>query len=198
MREAGFALVNCGENGPAAWKDCDEWNRRWDEFRKSGELARWPIGSVGAAFAAFRQTGVWHAKKPRTKEDWERGWKYIEEPFGDIEPQMIVLAQIDNWYRSIVVGKGVREGWRAMKIWRALWGAMVALGYCHKQDPSKAIRRETPTYALCNLAGGGSCEVDERRLAEGLSRPGLPYCRRLGSRVVAGRCQVAYLRTNER
>jgi hypothetical protein len=106
MREAGFALVNCGENGPAAWKIADEWNRRWDEFRKSGELVRWPIGSVGAAFAAFRQTGVWHAKKPRTKEDWERGWKYIEEPFGDIEPQMIVLAQIDNWYRSIVGVRG--------------------------------------------------------------------------------------------
>jgi hypothetical protein len=51
----------------------------------------------------------------------------------------------DAWYRSIVDGKGVRERWRALKIWRALWQTMIALGYCRKPDPSKAIRRETPT-----------------------------------------------------
>jgi hypothetical protein len=110
-----------------------------------GCYKRWPVGSVGAAFDDFRQTGVWGAKKPRTREDWERGWKYIEHVFGPVAPETIVLAQIDAWYRSIVAGKGVREGWRALKIWRALWQAMIALGYCSKQDPSKAIRRETPT-----------------------------------------------------
>jgi hypothetical protein len=119
MREAGFGPVSCGEDGPAAWRIAEEWNRRWDE---AGELRRWPVGSVGAAFDDFRKTGVWAAKKPRTREDWERGWKYIEHAFAQVAPEMVVLAQIDAWYRSIVEGKGVREGWRALKIWRALWG----------------------------------------------------------------------------
>jgi hypothetical protein len=144
MREAGFALVACGDDGPAAWRIAQEWNARWDQYRDTGEARRWPIGSVGAAFDEFRSTGIWAAKKPRTREDWERGWKYIEYAFGDINPGTIVLAQVDAWYRSIVNNKGVREGWRALKIWRALWRVMVALKYCAEDDPSKAIRRETP------------------------------------------------------
>ena len=144
MREAGFALVNCGDDGPAAWRVAEEWNARWDSYRVCGIARKWPIGSIGSAFDEFRQTGIWEAKKPRTREDWSRGWRYIEHAFGPVAPETIVLAQIDSWYRSIVAGKGVREGWRALKIWRALWQAMIALGYCAKPDPSKAIRRETP------------------------------------------------------
>jgi hypothetical protein len=144
MREASFALVNCGEDSPAAWRIAEEWNARWDAYRAGNPARRWPIGSVGAAFEDFRQTGIWAVKKPRTREDCERGWKYIESIFGPVAPETIVLAQLDAWYRSIVEGKGVREGWRALKIWRALWQAMIALGYCTKPDPSKAIRRETP------------------------------------------------------
>jgi len=145
MRQAGFALASCGEDGPAAWRVAEEWNARWDEYRAGGVARRWPVGSVGAAFDDFRQTGIWATKKPRTQEDWERGWKYIGHSFGEVAPETIVLAQTDAWYRSIVDGKGVREGWRALKIWRALWQTMIALGYCRKPDPSKAIRRETPT-----------------------------------------------------
>jgi hypothetical protein len=144
MREAGFALVACGEDGPAAWRIAEQWNARWDQYRACGEVRRWPIGSVGSAFDEFRQTGIWAAKKPRTREDWDRGWKYIGHAFGQVAPETIVLAQIDAWYRSIVTAKGVREGWRALKIWRALWPIMASLKYCTGADPSKAIRRETP------------------------------------------------------
>lgn len=144
MREAGFALIACGVDGAQAWRIAEEWNGRWDAYRDGEEARRWPIGSVGAAFDDFRRTGIWAAKKPRTREDWERGWRYIGHAFAPVAPETIVLAQIDSWYRSIVGGKGVREGWRALKIWRALWQTMIALGYCAKSDPSKAIRRETP------------------------------------------------------
>jgi hypothetical protein len=73
MRQAGFALASCGEDGPAAWRVAEEWNARWDEYRAGGVARRWPVGSVGAAFDDFRQTGIWATKKPRTQEDWERG-----------------------------------------------------------------------------------------------------------------------------
>jgi hypothetical protein len=167
MRQAGFALASCGEDGPAAWRVAEEWNARWDEYRAGGVARRWPVGSVGAAFDDFRQTGIWATKKPRTQEDWERGWKYIGHSFGEVAPETIVLAQIDAWYRSIVDGKGVREGWRALKIWRALWQTMIALGYCRKPDPSKAIRRETPT-----VRQGVWQEGEVSRLVKGAWRRG--------------------------
>jgi hypothetical protein len=133
MREAGFPLVPCGREGPEAWRIAEEWNRRWDQFRNVGDAPRWPVGSVGAAFDEYRRTGTWAAKALRTKEDWDRGWKYVAPIFGDIAPDAIALAHLDAWYCSIVQNKGVREGWRALKVWRALWGAMAALGYCHTQ-----------------------------------------------------------------
>lgn len=145
MREAGFGLVSCGEDGPSAWRIAEEWNQRWDAFRKGGLIRRWPIGSLGAAFDEYRLTGAWTDKKPRTREDWERGWRYIEPCFADILPATVTLAQIDDWYRSILRDKGVREAWRALKIWRALWQVAAALKYCDKTaDPSSAIRRKTP------------------------------------------------------
>lgn len=145
MRDAGFVLVPCGADGPEAWQKAEHWNSRWDEYRgKGGELPHWPYGSIGAAYDEFRSTGIWAAKKERTREDWERGWKYISPIFGDVAADAIALAQLDVWYRSIVHGQGIREGWRALKIWRALWQVMTALGYVKKADPSKAIRRQTP------------------------------------------------------
>jgi hypothetical protein len=110
MRESGFGLVNCGENGPTAWKIAEEWNARWDSCRVGGAARRWPVGSVGAAFDDFCQAGIWAAKKPRTREDWERGWKYIEHVFGQVVPETIVPAQIDTWYRSIVGRESGKAG----------------------------------------------------------------------------------------
>src|SRR3984893_2840205 len=49
MRQAGFALASCGEDGPAAWRVAGGWEARWDEYRAGGVARRWPVGSVGAA-----------------------------------------------------------------------------------------------------------------------------------------------------
>lgn len=146
MRDAGFSMVTCGPDGPQAWAIAEEWNRRWDAYRAGREVKRWPVGSLGAAFDDLRATGIWEAKKPRTQEDWHRGWRYIGPVFGDVRPATITVAMVDRWYREILKDAGVREGWRAMKIWRALWQSAAAFGYCDKtRDPSQAIRRITPT-----------------------------------------------------
>src|SRR4051812_2972835 len=85
------------------------------------------------------------AKKPRTREDWERGWRYIGPVFGDVDPKTVDLRTLDDWYRQVLRTAGVREAWRAMKIWRALWQAAAALRYCDKdKDSSIGIRRQTP------------------------------------------------------
>jgi integrase len=145
MRESGFVLVPCGPDGPQAWKIAEEWNKRWDEYRTGAPVFRYPHGSLGAAFAELRETGIWSAKKLRTREDWERGWRYIEPVFADVAPVQIKARALDQWYRQVLTDKGVREAHRAMKIWRALWQQAAAFGYCDAgKDPSAGIRRQTP------------------------------------------------------
>jgi hypothetical protein len=144
MRKAGFSQVACGLNGPDAWAKAEEWNRRWDKYRTTGEIRRWPTGSLGAAYDTFRATKTWAEKKPRTREDWERGWRYIAPVFGDTIANSVTLDLVDDWYAGIVKGAGVREAWRAMKIWRALWNIMKAMNIATIADPSKGVRRKTP------------------------------------------------------
>ena len=55
MKQAGFASIPCGEDGPAAWSIAATWNARWLEFRKGGGGQQWPAGSLGEAF----QGTVW-------------------------------------------------------------------------------------------------------------------------------------------
>ena len=94
MQSAGFSIVACGEDGPAAGDLAEKWNARWDAHRASESAGMsspaprvYPFGSLGEAFHRFKATKTWEQKKPRTREDWERGWKYIEPSFGDVLPE---------------------------------------------------------------------------------------------------------------
>jgi hypothetical protein len=158
MAELGFRHADCGEDGPLAWARAESWNRKWDEAYKAHRagvpqdpLVRiYPPGSLGEAFAKFRATATWAKKKPRTREDWERGWKRIDPVFGDVDPATVALDDLDGWYDALLDSIGVREAHRAMKIWRALYAVISSLDrtggerYVSRKDPSLGIRRETP------------------------------------------------------
>ena len=149
MVEAGFRPVPCGHDGPDAWKIAQEWEQRWQEHRRGIVVSTgrvWPKDSVGDAFGRFRRTESWKAKKPRTREDWERGWRFIEPYFGDQPPAKITFEHLDKWYHRLLVKKGVDTAYRGMKTWRALYEVMAGMHLAARgQDPSKAIRRKTPT-----------------------------------------------------
>jgi hypothetical protein len=115
-----------------------------------------PDGSFGDGFARYRELATWKAKAPRTREDWERGWKHIAPVFGDVDTRSLSLEDLDGWYAALIDPEskghvGVREAHRAMKIWRALWKVLTTLKrkdgeyFCLGQDPSLGIRRKTPT-----------------------------------------------------
>lgn len=154
MVKAGFQRVPCGPDGPDAWKIAQEWEDRWQAFRKGldpSSKQRWPTDSIGDGFQRYRRTEGWTKdKKPRTREDWERGWAYIEPYFADQSAHDVTLEFLFRWYHGIKGKNGVNEAFRAMKIWRALYkvlasmhssdGGRLAAG----PDPSLAIRRETP------------------------------------------------------
>lgn len=145
MRAYGFDNVRCGPDGPAAWAIAQEWEDRWQRARKGLEAPLrkvYPKNSVGDAFERFRRTNEWAKKPERTREDWDRGWQYIDPIFGDLAPAIITLEMLDGWYSTLTAKKGVGEAGRAMKTWRALYNVMAAMKLCPAgQDPSLAIRK---------------------------------------------------------
>lgn len=167
MAKLGFKHVDCGIDGPLAWAVAESWNRKWDEARKAHRAGAepestariYPPDSLGEGFAKFRATGEWKQMKPRTKEGWLRGWKYIEPTFGDVNPRTVALEHIDLWYhgdpndesvQGILDRHGVGEAYVAMKYWRAIYAKLTTINradgerYCMGADPSLGIRRKTP------------------------------------------------------
>ena len=153
MRAMGFKPVACGPDGPAAWAAAEKMNEAWDSRSASPETATveipsvkvWPPGSVGEAFNLYRSTNEWAKKAPRTREDWERAWRYIGPTFGDCLPTAITMPMMSGWRQGIEDAISLREAHRAMKIWRALWKVMASMSYCIRDaDPSLAVRNTEP------------------------------------------------------
>lgn len=146
MIEAGFAPIPCGIDGPDAWRVAKEWEDRWQAYRRGEDRSeaarRYPIDSVGDAFERYRKTDSWASRAPRTREDWERGWNYIEPIFGDQPPLAVTFELLDEWYHTLLRNNGADVAYRAMKTWRSLYTVMAGMRLCPAgQDPSAAIRR---------------------------------------------------------
>jgi hypothetical protein len=109
----------------------------------------YPPGSIGEGYQRYKATQTWAAKAPRTREDWERGYARIDPYFGNLASTSVNLETIDRFYNDpqtgLVATVGIREAHRVIKIWRALWRVLSAMGYSERDaDPSLAIRRRTP------------------------------------------------------
>jgi hypothetical protein len=176
MRAVGFANVACGADGPEAQAKAWQWVKRWKDHKAGITTGApreiWPAGSLGEAFDRFRATAEWTRKKPRTREDWDRGWKHIKPVFGAYDPKTVTLEAISLWYagdpeddtiKGLLGTAGVREAHRAVKIWRALWTVAAALKYCAAdQDPSFGIRRETPKARKARWSEGETVRLVKR------------------------------------
>lgn len=151
MKAAGFKPVRCGVDGPEAWQVAAQWNERWQRHRQGRQqdaVALWPPKSIGEALERYKRTDEWGvAKKPRTREEWERAWERIKPVFGDLSPTSpeITLESLSRFRSFISKTVSPREAWRVIKIWRALWNVCAAMGYCHgKKDPSLGISNSAP------------------------------------------------------
>lgn len=186
MKAAGFQSVPLGPDGPEAFALAEKWNRRWDDTRKgvapspaltsahnlsperAEELTVYPPKSIGAGFKAFRNTNEWKRKSSSTREDWYRGWKRIKPIFGDVDPRTVTLDEISELRQHVEETVSLREAHRTIKIWRALWKVLAALGYC--------IRDADPSLAVRNSAAKGRDqrwnEGEVARLAKGAWRMG--------------------------
>jgi hypothetical protein len=148
---AGFAARPLGPAGEDARMYAARlYNAMWQARRggaggEQDNRPKWPKGTVGEAWEAYRRTVEWTKKQPRTREAWDRVWVRLSPIFGDVKPSTITLIDVSAWRAGIETTVSQREAHRCIKIWRALWQVMAALKYCDADnDPSFGVGNTEP------------------------------------------------------
>lgn len=179
MRDAGFKSVSCGPDGPAAWARAQAANEAWQAYRR-GEVPKpkniYPPGSIGEAWERYRRTHEWRAKSPATRKEWDqRAWKWIGAVFADVDPRTITMEQMSDLRQHIHGRISNREAHRVIKVWRAFWKVMAAMGYCSREaDPSLGIRNTAEKGASGTWK---AMEVWQQiRAAHRMGYPGMALC----------------------
>jgi hypothetical protein len=145
-------------------------NRAWDMVRAGNApaplqttLTIYPPGTVGEAYQrvmAMRKAerlarGIVWSKEQEGRDDWPRAWRWIEPKFGDCDPKTVIpehFLRIDavtgkpaGLVIEIETGVSVTERHRTIKVWRALWAKMGAMGYVgDRKDPALAFANGAP------------------------------------------------------
>jgi hypothetical protein len=144
MRSLGFLRKALGEAGPSAQAEAILLNERWDAFRLGIDPAaqpRYPRGSIGEAWEKFRKTAEWTRKTQSTRADWDRAWEWIDVAFGDCDPKTVDMTAVSKLRETVAKLVSEREAHRVLKIWRAFWKIMGAMGYCAgRDDPGRAVQ----------------------------------------------------------
>lgn len=149
-----------------------ELNRAWDKVRAGHAptparttLVKYPPGSVGDGYqramslrkAERLAKGIILTKEQESRDDWPRAWKWLGPEFGDCDPKTIIpehFLRIDEasgeasgLVPRIEKAVSVTERHRTIKVWRALWAKMQAMGgYCgdRKEDPALSFANSAP------------------------------------------------------
>lgn len=143
-----------------------ELNAEWDRVRFGQQQnlgPRYAAGTVGAAYlrvmkmrtAELAKQGLKQSKDQQTRDDWPRAWQWIGPLWGDTDPKTIQaesFLSIDDktgeatgLVAIIERQVSITERHRVIKVWRALWKKMSAMGYCALDaDPSLAFANTAP------------------------------------------------------
>jgi hypothetical protein len=167
----GFTLVNLGRGGaldgvniPSAEDKAraialnDAWDRaRRGEPVSTMELSKrriYPAGSIGHCYnraLAIREKSRADAgkapmsKEQKSRDDWPRAWKWLEPVFGDIDPRTITPEDLQALRGVVARTVSESEAFRTIKVWRALWKKMAAMGCCDRDnDPSLVFTNSAP------------------------------------------------------
>jgi len=88
---------------------------------------------------------VWTVEQ-NSRDDWPRAWKHLEPLFGDCDPNTITPEIMLQVRADIAQKVSESEAHRTIKVWRALWKKMAAIGYCHiDRDPSFLFANTAPS-----------------------------------------------------
>lgn len=170
MREAGFGLVTMSAGPEPTEQDIQraiklnaEWDRVRMGFARPSSVEKiYPAGSVGEAYqramrlrrAERENKGIFWTAEQESRDDWPRAWKWLEPEFGDCDPKTIVPEHFLRIADGEVLGLvpkierevSITERHRTIKVWRALWSKMRAMGeYCaDRDDPSLSFANSAP------------------------------------------------------
>jgi hypothetical protein len=162
-------------------------NQDWDRYRKGlpplQSSGRYPAGTVGDGFervmrlreAERREKGIVWTAEQHSRDDWPRAWKHLEPLFGDCDPNTITPEIMLQVRADIVQGVSESEAHRTIKVWRALWKKMAAIGYCHiDRDPSFLFANSAPPPRQAIWHEGEVVRLVKRAWREGYG--GLAAC----------------------
>jgi hypothetical protein len=160
MRAHGFKLVTFGKELTAADKArAIALNDEWDRVRRGIQVAAspsetiYPRGSVGDGYQraiSLRETereakGMVRTKEQEKRDDWPRAWKWLGPVYGDRDPQSVTPESLLALRAKVAARVSLTEAHRVIKIWRALWKKMAAMGYCQRDaDPSLIFSNTAP------------------------------------------------------
>lgn len=165
MRGHGFKMVNlsrgvviAGRNYPSAAdrNTAMSLNEDWDRSRlepAADSTPKFPRGSIGDGYLraiAIRgidraARGIVPTKDQEKRDDWPRAWKWISIVFGDVDPMTVSPEDIQSLRNKVAESVSESEAHRVVKVWRALWKKMAAMGYCVRDaDPSLTFANSAP------------------------------------------------------
>ena len=186
MRRHGFRLLSFGPALTAEDKaQAIRLNEDWDRVRTGAEpsLKRkvWPRGSVGDGYERARgirakeraAKGLALTTEQESRDDWPRAWKWLETACGDLDPRTISPEDLLALRTLVAQRVSESEAHRLIKVWRALWKKMAAMGYCAREaDPSLTFSNGAPaprqavwTAAEVRLLVRGAWKTGYRGLA---------------------------------
>jgi hypothetical protein len=162
----GVVVGNRNIASPEDQQRAIELNAEWDRIRlglAEPVKSKYPPGSVGEAYlrvirlrtADRAKAGKEQDRDQATRDDWPRAWRWIEPHFGVSDPKSIEsedFLAIDSktakpigLVAEIEREVSISERHRVIKVWRALWKKMAAMGYCTLDaDPSLAFSNKAP------------------------------------------------------
>ena len=158
MREQGFALRRLGKDEVAAKQAAIALNDEWDRYRRGERLQNkivvYPKGSLGEAYHRAmklreeerKARGIVWTNEQRSRDDWARAWRWLSPVFGDFDPVLVVAEDLLALRNKVAQRVSESEAFRVIKVWRALWKRMGAMGYgIHADhDPSLAFSNRAP------------------------------------------------------
>jgi hypothetical protein len=150
MKAAGFRLTALGPDGPEAWGKAERLNAAWDKARRNDTRAdTFESDTLGWLFEQYRHTGVWAAKEPRTREEWELAWRTIGPVFGDLLVAKINFQACDAFYSELRKTSSLHHSHRVFKIFRALLEVAIAF----------QLISENPSHRIANTAPKGRSAI---------------------------------------
>lgn len=149
LKALGFEARPLGPEGPEARSEAWRLYESWKKAKLLGTTSNekvYPMRCMGWAFERYRRTDAWKMKSRATRQKgWEPMWRIIEPIFGDVDPRTVQIEALEELYAIVLAKHGKHDAHRLIKIWRAFWKVMAAMGLCEREsDPSMIIRNTAP------------------------------------------------------